>query len=98
MLNYDIGLAYVWEYDDDFIALVEDILQQQGLTSFRVSNHNIEEVSEKIIQRKLFFGFYIDRAWDVDYRYEELGKILQRRRTVIFNAYKKVFHAIDKAS
>lgn len=98
MLNYDLGLAYVWEYDDDFIGLVEKILQQKGLTTFRISNHNIAEVSERVSEKKLSFSFYLDRAWDVDHRYEELGKTLLRRKTVIFNPYKKVRHAIDKAS
>jgi len=98
MLNYDVGLAYVWEYDDDFIMLTENLLQQKGLTTFRISHHNIEEITDRVAQRKLSFNFYIDRAWDVDFRYEELGKILQRRRTLIFNQYKKVQHAIDKAS
>lgn len=98
MLNYDLGLAYVWEYDDNFIELTENFLQQKGLSTFRITHHNIEEIIDRVAQRKLSFNFYIDRAWDVDLRYEELGKILQRRRTYIFNQYKKVQHAIDKAS
>jgi hypothetical protein len=98
MLNFDLGLAFVWEYDDDFIDLIENTLQSRGLTTFRITNHNINEVLEKVSQRKLYFNFYLDRAWDVDNRYEELGKILHRRRTVIYNSYKKVLHAIDKAS
>lgn len=98
MLNYDLGLAYVWEYDDNFIELAENFLQQKGISTFRITHHNIEEIIDRVAQRKLSFNFYIDRAWDVDLRYEELGKILQRRRTHIFNQYKKVLHAIDKAS
>jgi hypothetical protein len=98
MLNYDLGLAYVWEYDDDFVYLTEEILQGMGLTTFRISSHNVNEVSEMLVQRKISFNFYLDRAWDVDHRYEEIGKMLQRRKTVIFNQYKKVLHAIDKAS
>jgi hypothetical protein len=96
--NYELGLAYVWEYDDDFIELTERTLQQAGISTFRITNHNIHEVTEKVLQRKVSFNFYLDRAWDVDARYEELGKTLQRRKTVIYNAYKKVQHAIDKAS
>jgi hypothetical protein len=98
MLNFDLGLAYVWEYDDGFIALTEDILQEAGITTFRITNDNVNEVSDKVYQRKLHFNFYIDRAWDVDHRFEDIGKMLNRRKTFIYNAYKKVLHAIDKAS
>ena len=98
MEKFDLGLAFVWEYDDDFINLTEDIFQKAGLKSFRVTNYNINEVRERILARDLTFSFYLDRAWDVNENFEELGKILAKRKTVIFNPYNKVLHAIDKAS
>lgn len=95
---YDLAISYVWEYDTDFINLVEEIFHQEGLSTFIISEHNIDEVLERVIKRRLHFNFYLDRAWDVDERYENLGKILSRRRGIIFNPYKNVLHAIDKAS
>src|SRR5512146_2501383 len=95
---YDLAFAYVWEYDLDFVRLIEEKFQAAGLSTFVISNYNIDEVHDDIVHRKLHFNFYLDRAWDVDYRYEELGKILTRRRCVILNSYKNVIHAIDKAS
>ncbi|MFO7446936.1 MAG: hypothetical protein R6W90_11250 [Ignavibacteriaceae bacterium] len=95
---FDLGFAVVWEYDDDFTFLIENSLQKAGISTFIIGYHNIHEVTERIVNRKLAFNFYIDRAWDVDEKFEELGKIIQRRKTVIFNPYKKVLHAIDKAS
>src|SRR5690606_30300486 len=95
---FDLGLAVVWEYDDDFVELIETSLHKAGITTFVIGYHNIFEVIDKVSNRKLAFNFYLDRAWDVDENFETLGKILHRRRTVIFNPYKKVLHAIDKAS
>jgi hypothetical protein len=95
---YDLGLAFVWEYDDDFIDLVERTLQSAGLTTFRLSYYNLPDVYDRIANRKLGFNFYLDRAWDVDADFESLGNIINRRKTKIFNPYKKVLHAIDKAS
>ena len=95
---YDLALAYVWEYDVDFINLVEDRSREAGLTTFIISEHNISEVLDQVIKRKLHFHYYLDRAWDVDERFEHLGRILLRRKTLLFNPYKKVLHAIDKAS
>lgn len=95
---YDLGLAYVWEYDEDFIELIETTLQKSRLSTFRITNGNIFEIIEKVQNRKLFFKYYFDRASDVDLNFENLGKVLTRRRSHIFNSYKNVQHAIDKAS
>ena len=95
---FDLAIAFVWEYDDDFVSLIELALQQEDVTTFIVKEHNIKEVTSKVRDRKLFFRFYLDRASDADPAFEELAKILTRKKTVIINPYKKVLHAIDKAS
>jgi hypothetical protein len=95
---YDLGLAIVWEYDDGFIEMLEQALQRAGLTTYIIGYHNLEETAELLAERKLGFRFYLDRAWDVDEKFEELGRSVQRRKTVIINPYKRVLHAIDKAS
>ena len=95
---FDLGLAFVWEYDTDFINLIEEILHKAGLSTFVVQGHNIDEVTEKVRERKLFFRFYLDRASDAEPSFEEIAKILTRRKTTIINPYKKVHSAIDKAS
>ncbi len=98
MKIFDLGIAYNWEYDVDFVSLIEKSLQQAGLNTYVVHHNNILEVKEELLQKKIGFNCYLDRAWDVDERFEEIGKILQRRKTKIFNPYKNVQHAIDKAS
>lgn len=98
MERYDLGLAYLWEYDQDFIAMIENTLQDYGLSTFIIKDHNVFEVTDRIIAKDLYFNFYLDRAWDVDDDFVNLGKIIQKKKTVILNPYKKVLHAIDKAS
>jgi hypothetical protein len=98
MKKIDLGLAFVWEYDDDFMALIEDTFQKAGLTTFLISYHNIAEVTKKVKDKELSFNFYFDRASDVEQDFEDLGKILTRRKIKILNPYDKVLHAIDKAS
>ena len=98
METFDLGLAFIWEYDTDFINLIEGTLQKAGLTTFLVQEHNVYEVTEKIRDRKLSFKFYLDRASDVEPAFEEIGRILTRRKATIINPYKKIQLAIDKAS
>ncbi len=98
MEKFDIGLAYVWEYDKEFIDLLEQRLQNAGLTTYIIGDHNLYEAAEKIAGKEMSFRFYLDRAWDVEENYEEFGKMLMKRKTIILNGYKYVTHAIDKAT
>ncbi len=98
MEKFDLGLAFVWEYDDDFISIVENAFHKAGLTTFLLTYNNIYEIIERVENHEIGFHFYLDRAWDVDEDFEALGKTLVKRKTKILNPYKKVLHAIDKAS
>jgi hypothetical protein len=98
MEKFDIGLAYIWEYDKDFINLIEQHLQANGLTTFIIGEHNLYEVGQRVAERSLGFRIYLDRAWDVDDNFGELGKMVVRRKTIMLNQYKRVHHAIDKAT
>lgn len=95
---FDLAISYVWEYDEDFVSLVEKKLQDYGLSTFIIKYHNIQEVTAKVKSRKLVFKSYLDRASDVAEEFEELAKLLTRRKVRIFNPYKNVQHSIDKAS
>lgn len=98
MQKYDLGIAYVWEYDQEFVDLTERIFQHGGLSTFRITEANLAEVRRHVESGKLGFTSYLDRAWDVSEEFESLGNLLNRRRTRIFNPYKNVLHAIDKAT
>ncbi len=98
MEKFDFAISYEWEYDIDFIDEVENILQQNGLSTFRISYYNIYEVTENVKNRRISFRSYLDRASDVDDDFTELGEILQKRKCRIFNPYDKVKHSTDKAS
>jgi hypothetical protein len=95
---YDLGIAYVWEYDEDFINIMETSVQRAGFSSYRITAKNVFEVTEKVKNRRLGFNFYLDRASDVNDNFEHLAKIMSRRKTRIFNPYKNIKHSIDKAS
>jgi glutathione synthase/RimK-type ligase-like ATP-grasp enzyme len=98
MEKFDLGLAFVWEYDVDFIALIEEAFQKAGLSTFLISYYNISEITDKVSNKELSFNFFFDRASDVEEEFEKIGKVLNRRKVTIFNPYDKIQHAIDKAS
>ena len=55
MTSFDLGLAFVWEYDEDFINLLEKYLQKDGLTTYRIGYYNLKETYDLLLDRKLSF-------------------------------------------
>ena len=96
--TFDLAISYTWEYDKDFVQLIENNLQYHGLSTFIITGNNIHEVTEDVKRKKIWFNSYLDRASDVDDEFAELAKNLTRRKCMIFNPYKNVAHAIDKAT
>ena len=95
---YDLGLAWNWEYDTNFIYGVERECQSLGLTTFRVEPHNVKEVTRKFHAGKIFFRTFLDRASDEDITFIALSKLLTKSKTHIFNRYDRVEYAKDKAN
>ena len=95
---FDLGLAYVWEFDEDFIDLIELEARKNNLKTFRITNDNFYEVYRLVKKSELKFKSYFDRAADVDEEFEELNAFLEARGTQMINPHKKVLHAIDKAT
>lgn len=96
--TFNLAISYVWEFDKDFVDLIEKNLQSFHISTFVITESNIHEITSLVKKRKLWFHSYLDRASDVDERFTELAKILTRRKCRIFNPYKNVEHSIDKAT
>lgn len=94
---FDLAISFVWEYDLEFVDLIEFIFQKDGLTTFVISYHNVQEVIDKLKSKKLHFNAYLDRASDVDSDFEPISSILTKRRTFIINPHKRV-HRFTKKS
>jgi hypothetical protein len=98
MDRYDLLIGWLWEYDAHFVLDLERSAQRRRLKTFQVSEHNIEEVTELVHWRKLQFHMYLDRAFDVDPRFETLGREIRQQGGVILNPYERTIEAIDKAT
>lgn len=98
MVKFDLAVSYVWEYDVEFIQMIEECFHENGLSTFIISDYNVKNITEKLRNRELFFHCYLDRASDVDDRFADMAEMLSKRKTRIFNPYKNAAHAVDKAT
>jgi hypothetical protein len=98
MQNFDLAIAYKWEYDEEFVELIEHIFQSSGFTTFLIKTSNVNEVIELLETRKLSFKALLDRASDEDPEFMPISQILHRRKIFIINPQDKINQSIDKAA
>jgi hypothetical protein len=96
--HFDLLIGWTWEYDEDFVRTLEEHAQEYDLTTFQLREDNIDEVLYLHRQRRLEFSYYLDRAFDVDDRFERLGRRILRRGGSVVNPYDQTIEAIDKAT
>lgn len=98
MQSFDLAIAYKWEYDEEFVELIEQIFQSNGFSTYLIKNSNVTEVIDDLENRRLSFKAFLDRASDEDPEFMPVSQILSRRKTHIINPHEKVIQSIDKAA
>jgi len=94
----DIGLAWNWEYDQDFIRLLDQAICARGLSCYLVGQHNLHQTNEDVSRGARRFRWFLDRASDNDERFLEFNRLLQSAGTRFLNAHHHSQRSIDKAN
>jgi hypothetical protein len=95
---YDFAIAWDWEYDRDFVAMLEAAVQRRRLSSYSITHHNVHETIAQLHQGRLRFGAFLDRAGDGDEKFPPLASAVRALPTLFINHPDKVRHASDKAT
>jgi hypothetical protein len=96
--QYDLGLAWTWEFDSIFIFGIEAECHRLGLTTYRIEQHNLAESLRLMRSGKLLFRTFIDRASDAEESFEPLARLIAKSGTHLFNPYEAIERAKDKAT
>ena len=97
METFSLGIAWNWEYDEDFIAGIEHACSKRGLSTCRIVLHNLHDTIRRLYAGEIAFCAFLDRAAD-DESFAPIMKSLAKSPTRIFNAFDHVEHAVDKAT
>lgn len=95
---FDLAVAWDWEYDREFISILESQIQAHRLRSYSISHHNAQETARKVAKNELVFGALLDRASDSDENFLPLVKAIRRTDTIQINPPEALHHAVDKAT
>ena len=72
MTHYDLCLAWNWEYDRDFVNLLEAACERVGLTFFSVTTENLDSSLAGLSSREISYSAFLDRASESDPRFQPL--------------------------
>jgi len=66
LLHVDLGIAWQWEYDNDFVHIVNKECLQNNVQSYIIHKNNLEETKAKLHSEAIKFNSFLDRASDED--------------------------------
>ena len=69
MRNYDLCLTWNWEYDADFVKLLNLACQSHGLSFLQITPENLSDMMQSITNKEIVFQVFFDRASDADARF-----------------------------
>lgn len=98
MEHFDLAIAYTWEYDQDFVEMIEESFQSCSLKTYLIKPDNLNEVINLLQNKKLHFNALLDRASDEDVSFIPIPQILKRRKCYIINPHHRIIQTLDKAS
>jgi glutathione synthase/RimK-type ligase-like ATP-grasp enzyme len=91
------GIAWNWQYDTDFVLLLDHACHKVGLSSYLVGHHNLRAVTDDAEHDRLRFRWFLDRASDEDKHFLHLNQLLHNQGTRFLNAHHHYLRANDKA-
>lgn len=92
-----LGLAWNWPHDADFIGLLDRTCGAAGLSCYRVDPQNLLQTCLDVEKQGRRFAWFLDRASDDDARFLRLHQLLGQRGTRFLNAQHHYQRSIEKA-
>jgi len=96
--EFDLAVAYDWDYDQDFVERLGDLACQAGLRVFIVDSRNLRQTIRALQEKKLAFRCLLDRASDTQSASYPLQEICASSGTEIIEPVSRLAWASDKAT
>jgi hypothetical protein len=96
--HFDIAIAWDWEFDREFVSLLEHAVRARGLTSLNVSPSTLQETLTQTRRGEFTFMALLDRASDTDESFLPFAQAVRLTAARIINLPEAVRHAADKAT
>ena len=98
MARYDLCLAWNWEYDADFVHLIEAACTARGISVLQVTPESLDQVLAGLDDGSIAYRTLFDRASESDPRFQPLVSWATRHRSYNINPQKWCIWSGDKAT
>ena len=95
---FDLAVSWDWEFDAEFIRILEHRVLARALRIYSISHHNVAETTHRIHRGELAFGTLLDRSTETDEHFASLMRALRKTPTAFINPPEALVHANDKAT
>src|SRR5512146_423384 len=96
-MQYDLCLPWYWEYDLDFVQMVEHACNEQGLSFWQITPHNLLESITALYKGENTFRTILDRS-QYDPRFEPIHRWSRQRHVRRINPTEVSAWSEDKAT
>jgi hypothetical protein len=96
-ISYDLCIVWNWEYDTDFINLLDKVCKSNNLSLLQITPKNSENILKSLVNNELNFRVYLDRGTDVDLSFMPFVKWASEHGAFSINPYEKANKGCDKA-
>jgi hypothetical protein len=94
--DFDLAIAWNWQYDADFIDALNQACLKKGLKPYLVNPSNFYETLQLLRERRIRFRYFFDRASDSDVRFFELEQLLYEQGCLFINHPERIKWIDDK--
>ncbi len=98
MTRYDLCLAWNWEYDADFVHLLESACARIGLTFFSLTTDKLDSTLRGLDSGEISFACFFDRASESDSHFQPLVDRARQSQTFRINPQEMTLWSADKAT
>jgi hypothetical protein len=96
-LEVDLAIGWDWEYDRDFIYMLDFECNNRGLQSYLIYPDNVDETVSKLLTGEITFKVFLDRASESNNKFIPLVKLLRKKGVPFVNDHESSARANDKA-
>ncbi len=98
MSSYNLCLAWNWEYDADFVKLLDGACQSRGVSFLQINPENLLDRMQSIASKEITFQVFFDRASDSDTRFLPVVQLARSHVIHQINSHELARRAWDKVA
>ena len=98
MTTFDLCIAWNWPYDADFVNILEQECQKQGITVVRITPENLDTAYQALLAGELNFRTFVNRAADTDPAFLKIVDWARANGAFRINPHERETYTADKAT